>query len=227
MNQKEKLINELKLESEKEQNIEKEIQKALIKTKFISEENKLMNEEINNHKKLEDEKKLNLDSLELNYKIKNQDSQMYKNITEQNKKLQKALIDIGHIPEQNQLLKEQINDNKKSADEQIEKLKIIISKNEISSTEQNDGIKTTICITICIAIFSIAISIYSINSSTNKADEIYQKENNSTSKQHQELLDTIKKSSLKDEIKILIELEKKNQIYNIFPYLNNWSLYNK
>ena len=137
---------------------------------------------------------------------------------------------VNQLEKNNSLLKEQIecnnlaskniiDENKKTADEQIKLLKEQIDKSDASFEKQLEDSRESMTLTrksmkwtICIAVVSIAIAIGSTIWSLNKTEEIYIKENDSGDKQHNELKEILENNSNKDLIFEDKQLKVLNQI---------------
>lgn len=119
------------------------------------------------------------------------------------KKIDKLLIDIGHIPEQNILLKQQIEDNKIASDEQINNLKTIIKENKDSSVKQDKTNMLIIIVSIIIALISIGMSIYFSIQTMKQSEDFFQQENNSSTIQHLDLMRAVKNITPEEEILML------------------------
>jgi len=137
---------------------------------------------------------------------------------------------VNHLEDNNSLLKEQIennnlaskniiDENKKTADEQIQLLKEQIDKSDASFEKQLEDSRKSMTLTrksmkwtIGIAVVSIAIAIGSTIWSVNKTEEIYDKENNSSDIQHNELKEILENNSNKNLIFEDKQLKVLNQI---------------
>jgi len=137
---------------------------------------------------------------------------------------------VNHLEKNNSLLKEQIecnnlaskniiDENKKTADEQIQLLKEQIDKSDSSFEKQLEDSRESMTLTrksmkwtIGIAVVSIAIAIGSTIWSVNKTEEIYIKENDSGDNQHNELKKILENNSNKDLIFEDKQLKVLNQI---------------
>lgn len=137
---------------------------------------------------------------------------------------------VNHLEEHNLLLKEQIendnlaskniiDENKKTANEQIKLLKEQIDKSDASFAKQLKDSRVSMRLTrismrwtICIAVVSIAIAIGSTIWSVNKTEEIYDKENNSSDIQHNEVKLILKENTNKTLNLDIEQLKVLNQI---------------
>jgi hypothetical protein len=114
---------------------------------------------------------------------------------------------VSHMEIQNKISEEQGKVNKLASDEQIKALAEQVKQNKVSSEQQNKDTNKMIYISIFIAILGFGVAIWTNIVSTNKANEIYEKENISSNQQHKELLnrlDGLKSGETsKEQIKIL------------------------
>lgn len=120
--------------------------------------------------------------------IRNYAQEMLESLNVQRETLIKI---VSHTEEQNDILKQQI------------------SLTQESSIKQGKDNRRAIYITLIVAVVSIVVSIYSADLSVKKAEEIYQKENISTTKQNTTInqsLDTLKhNTNIKKEVQQLKE----------------------
>lgn len=166
-----------------------------------------------NEKMKKDEKKIEYSPISKEvYRKKQQEINMEQTIREveirdrmqtERKKIDKLLIDIGHIPEQNILLKQQIEDNKIASDEQINNLKTIIKENKDSSVKQDKTNMLIIIVSIIIALISIGMSIYFSIQTMKQSEDFFKQENNSSNIQHLELMRAVKNITPEEEILML------------------------
>jgi len=127
---------------------------------------------------------------------------------------------------QNNSLERQIKQDQLVSEQQINKLQEQLDNNKESSIKQGIYNRRAIYITLGVAVISILVSLYSMNISVQKTDEIYQKENYSNTKQNTILnnkLDDIKQNTNNQQLiknienqtiildKILKELKAKKE----------------
>lgn len=115
---------------------------------------------------------------------------------------------VSHTEEQNDILKQQI------------------SLTQESSIKQGKDNRIAIYITLSVAFISIFVSLYSVNLSVKKSEEIFQKENTSTTKQNiivnQSLEDIKQNTNSEEEAKQLKEqLEVLNQNLEVIKQNSN------
>lgn len=131
---------------------------------------------------------------------------------------------VNHLEKNNLLLKEQIeydnlaskkiiDENKTTANEQIKLLKEQIERVNDSSKSQGRNNRIAIGITLIVAAVSIYFSFKTTKISADKADEIYEKENKSSDKQHEELKKILENSGNKNLILEDKQLNVLNQIF--------------
>lgn len=135
---------------------------------------------------------------------------------------------VNHLEEHNSLLKEQIEndnlasksiieENKKTANTQIELLKQQIDKSDKSFAEQLKDSRKQMRWTIAIAVVSIVTAIGSTIWSLNKSEEIYYKEDNSSNLQHKELIEILENDNSKN---LILEDKQLNVLNKILQSLN-------
>lgn len=141
---------------------------------------------------------------------RNYASEMLKEFKIQNERLN---IVIEKLEKQNESLDSQIEHDKLSSEKQIETLQEQIKKVDDSSKSQGRYNRIAIGITLLVAVISIVFSFKTTKISADKADEIYEKENNSSDKQHEELKKILENSGNKNLILEDKQLNVLNQIF--------------
>jgi len=140
---------------------------------------------------------------------RNYASEMLEEFKIQNERLN---IVIEKLEKQNESLDSQIEHDKLSSEQQINTLQEQIKQNNKSSTKQDIYNWIAIGITLIVAVMSIVFSFKTTKISADKADEIYEKENNSSDKQHEELKKILENSGNKNLILEDKQLNVLNQI---------------
>lgn len=142
--------------------------------------------------------------------FRNYANEMLEEFKIQNEKLN---IVIEHLKTQNESLDIQIKNDELSSEKQIAKLQEQIKKIDDSSKSQGIYNGFAIGITLIVAVMSIVFSFKTTKISADKADEIYEKENNSSDKQHEELKKILENSGNKNLILEDKQLNVLNQIF--------------
>ena len=124
-------------------------------------------------------------------------------------------IVIENLECQNKLLERQITQEQLNSEKQINKLQEQVDGNKKSSAEQGKDNRSAIYITLGVAVISVLVSLYSMNKSVQKTEEIYHKENKSTTLQNTILnnkLDEIKQNT--NNQKLIKNIENQTIVLN-------------
>lgn len=174
-----------------------------------------------------------LNKIEPIYEFKHQELQDFPNygkmITDSLKNQRDSVIKIvEHLEEHSAILKDQIennnlasqniiDENKKTANEQIKLLKQQIDKSDKSFAKQLEDSRKQMRWTIAIAVVSIVVAIGSTIWSLNKSEDIYYKEDNSSNLQHKEIKEILENNNNKN---LVLEDKQLNVLNQILQSLN-------
>ena len=124
-------------------------------------------------------------------------------------------IVIENLERQNKLIEQQLEQDQLSSEKQIIALEQQLDDNKKISDQNNKNNKIMISITLFVAFISIIASIYTVDLAIDKTEEIYQKENNSSTLQNYIVNNKLDELNLNTNNKQLIKnIEKQTIILN-------------